>query len=186
MAKNTKPAAAQPSRTASVTGFLQRPLDALKADVEAMRKALQTIRKQLPTEVTLTTDERKESLGKFNASQLPEFRAVLDVVDANPAVFASLAGRDGGTDPTAVETAPARRALDVLEILMPLLTDAEQFHTVLADLRLAAGHEAREVIIAARAIGKANERYNPSVREGLQAAAALRSKSTRRKPKTPV
>jgi glycosyltransferase involved in cell wall biosynthesis len=37
--------------------------------------------------------------------------AILDTVDAFPAVFAAIAAKDGGADPNAVETGPARASL---------------------------------------------------------------------------
>lgn len=128
----------------------------------------------LPAIVALSRDERRSSTGKVGDEELPELTAILDAIDAQPALFTALAPRDGGVDPDAVETEPTRRVIATLHAMAPALKAVRALDEALSDTRLRLGEQVREVTTAARAIAKANAPVNDGVRAGLAKVEALR------------
>lgn len=91
-------------------------------------------------------------------------------MDAFTGVFAPLAAKDGGTDPNAVETAPARTALAEALALQPLADAIEAVAGRVSDAVLALATQAKEVSVPAYAIGKAGAASSPALRKTMAPA----------------
>ena len=176
------PAAPRPFTLADMVALSPEALTALISEATVhVRAALQT----LPVGLTLGRSERRTSTGKIGDDELKELEAILDVIDASPQVFATLAPRDGGVDPAVVETAPTRRAIALLRALAPLTKAARELGNAVSDLRMRVGEQVREVTVTARAIAKANAPADATVRAGLATVEALRSERVKPRTKKP-
>jgi len=114
----------------------------------------------------LTAEERVHTNGKLRAGETAAIGSVLATVDANPALFASLADDDDGT----VDTASARAALSQAAALGPFVEVIAQLHTVVSDGMMASGAAVKTLSVPAYAIGKVMARTNAKVRTTMAPA----------------
>lgn len=142
------------------------------AQVQKVATGLQSIVAQIAALglPSLTAEERATASGRLRGGEDVALVAILDTMDAFPAVFQSLAAKDFGTDDTAVETAPSRTALAQGEALQPLVATAQQIAQSLSDAVLAQFTQVKEVTVPAYAIGKASAANDAAVRKVLAPA----------------
>lgn len=152
---------------ADVVALLQANREQTLGLIAAFRAALERSRKTLPKATQMTKEERQTSNGRVSAVELPILEKILDVIDAHPEVFASLASKDHGKDPKKVETDPARHAIDLLEELVPLVEELQQAARQAGDLALRLGEIVRDVTTPAYAIGNANAPINDALRSDM-------------------
>ena len=132
---------------------------------------------------SLTKDERLHSTGKLRDGEEPVLEVILKTIDTHSTLFTSIADKDGGQDPTKVETAPSREALARRAALVPLFDALERLAKRVGDDILASGEHVKDVTIPAYAIIRANAPLNDELRRS--AADALNFYPTKR-PKKPV
>lgn len=181
----TSPKAPTAPRAFTIADMVAMSPGALTALVNEATDHVRTALRTLPVGLALGRAERRTSTGKIGDDELKELEAILDVIDASPQVFASLAPRDGGVDPAVVETAPTRRAIALLRALAPLTKAARELGNAVSDLRMRVGEQVREVTVTARAIAKANAPADATVRAGLATVEALRSERVKPRTKKP-
>jgi hypothetical protein len=171
---------AKSKKTANGNGSNVTAFEAQVAKALTSANALLAALKALGCPV-LTDQERLHTMGKLREGEPVAMNAVFDTVDANPVVFASLAEKDGGTDPTAVETQPSRDALTEAEALSPLVDVLAQMHTIVSDGMIANGQFAKELSVPAYAIGKAIAVTNKTVRASLAPAITFYGSPARKR-----
>jgi hypothetical protein len=181
----SSPKASTAARVLSLAEMIALSPEALTALINEATEHVRAALRMLPVGLALGRAERRTSTGKIGDDELKELEAILDLIDASPQVFASLASRDGGVDPAAVETAPTRRAIALLRALAPLTTAARELGNAVSDLRMRVGEQVREVTVTARAIAKANAPADATVRAGLATVEALRSARVKPRAKKP-
>ncbi len=130
---------------------------------------------------SLTAEERATASGRLRGGEDAALVAILDTMDAFPAVFQSLAAKDFGDDDTALETAPSRAALARGEAVQALVATAQQIAQSLGDAVLADFTQVKDVTVPAYAIGKASAVNDPKVRKVLAPALDFYGASARRK-----
>jgi hypothetical protein len=121
----------------------------------------------------LSDEERKHSIGKLRNGEAKAMTSVLDAVDRFPGFFASLADKDGGKDPTQVETAPARDALARSEAISPLVSLLEGMVLAVSDGVLADAEAAKVFTMPAYAIGRAVAPTDAKLRTALAPAISF-------------
>ena len=108
-------------KTAAVQeSILTMPPAELRARVAKALALWQQILALLPGGVVLTEPERQHSHGRLRDGEGAQMITVLAVAERFPALFASLADLDEGTDPTRFELPLLRERLERAEILAPL------------------------------------------------------------------
>jgi hypothetical protein len=130
---------------------------------------------------TLTSDEVLHSNGKLRAGEVAAMTAIFDAMDAFPGVFAALAAKDGGIDPTKVETDPARTDLAQVQALAPLSAALKALDAEVSNAILALAGQAKTVSVPAYAIGKASAASDPQVRKALAAAITFYGRTAQKK-----
>ena len=134
----------------------------------------------------LTAEERKVSAGRLREGEPDTLETILNTVDEHPALFASLADRDGGKDPSALETGPARAALArfaKLEKLEKLEKEIEELLVSVSDDRLAAASFVKSVTVPAYGIAKANAPVSAKLRKSIAGALDFYGKLARTRKK---
>ncbi len=129
----------------------------------------------------LTADERLHSGGRLRDGEEAALTTLLDTIDAHGPTFQSLADRDGGGDPTALETGPARAALARRALFAPLATELEALLTSVNDDVLASADVVKQLTVPAYAIAKANAPVNAKLRKSVSGALDFYKKLAKRK-----
>jgi hypothetical protein len=129
----------------------------------------------------LTADERKFVSGRLREGEPAALKTLLDAIDEHPAVFQSLADRDGGKDPNVLETAPSREALVRRDLLAPLGDELEALSNAVSDDLLVSAALVKGLTVPAYAIAKANASVNTKLRKSISSALDFYSKTGRRK-----
>jgi hypothetical protein len=165
------------------TGNGASAANAANAKVQKIATGLSAIATQIAALglPSLTAEERATASGRLRGGEDVALLAILDTMDAFPAVFQSLAAKDFGTDDTAVETAPSRAALAQGEALQALVATAQQLAQSLSDAVLAAFTQVKEVTVPAYAIGKASAVNDAAVRKVLAPALDFYGAQSRRR-----
>lgn len=160
-------------------------LGGVDAAVKKARAAVSEAKAALTTVglARLTSEERKVSAGRLRDGEPAVLTTILDTVDAHPALFVSLADRDGGKDPDALETGPARSALARFEALAALESELEELLTSVSDDRLASAAFVRSVTVPAYGIAKANAPVSPKLRKSIAGALDFYGKGKARPKK---
>jgi hypothetical protein len=143
------------------------------------------LRRQCPATSALSTADRQASSGRFRVGEAAVLRAILDVVDARPALFSVLAAHDGGANPAAVETSPAREALARKAAADEALAAAELLVKALRDDSLVSGEAVRALTTPAYAIIKANATVDAALRDEASEAIGFYRDSVKPKSKKP-
>ncbi len=159
---------------AKKSGSAAMAFDAKVASIMTSASALLAALKGLGLPV-LTDEERLHTVGKLRGGEPAAMLAILGTVDANPALFASLA-----TGGDAVDTAPARDALGEFRALAPLSAVFAQMSSLVSDGMIANGEIARGVTMPAYALGKAIAATNAKVRTSLAPAITFYGGKTRK------
>lgn len=131
----------------------------------------------------LTAEERKVSAGRLREGEPDTLETILNTVDEHPALFASLADRDGGKDPSALETGPARAALARFAKLEKLEKEIEELLVSVSDDRLAAASFVKSVTVPAYGIAKANAPVSAKLRKSIAGALDFYGKLARTRKK---
>ena len=112
-------------------------------------------------------------------------RGVLDAVDLEPAMFASLADEDEGHDPGKLETDLLRERFDCHQIYSSIADEMESLASVLSDAALTHAALAKPVTLAAYEIARPVSKRHPAIRAklaptldyyGANAAAAIETR----------
>jgi hypothetical protein len=122
---------------------------------------------------SLTSDEQLHSNGKLRVGEADAMTTIFDAMDDFPGVFAALAAKDGGVDPTEVETGPARGNLAQAQALAPLSAALQALDAQVSSAILALAGQAKDVSVPAYAIGKASAASDPKVRTALATAISF-------------
>ena len=138
----------------------------------------------LPGLVTLTEAERRHSEGKLRDGESGALDAVIDVAEAHPAYFTSLADKDGGIDPNSFETELLRDHLARRRILGEIVAVGEQLSGPIGDTMLALGQRVRPVLLSAYHIAKSIAASDGNVRTRLAPALDFYGKIARRAAET--
>lgn len=167
----------------------------LKKRVAKGQKLLAELRALFPEAQEMPQDDRRRSQGRFGLEESEGLRGVVDAMDAEPAVFASLADRDGGNDPKRLETELLRDRLDQHDAYVELAEEAESFARALNDRALEIGALVAPPLRAGYEIAKPVSKNNAVIRRkiakmldyhGANAAAAAASRKANRSSKKPV
>ena len=112
----------------------------------------------------LSKDDRLRSRGKLGLKEGSALRGVLDAVDLEPAIFASLADEDEGHDPEKLETDLLRERFDCHHLYKSLADELEAVASLLSDAALAHAAQCKPVTLAAYEIAKPVSKRNPAIR----------------------
>jgi hypothetical protein len=167
----------------------------LKSRVTKGRALLAQLRALFPEAQEMPQDDRQRSQGRFGLEESEGMRGVVDAMEAEPAVFASLADRDGGNDPKRLETELLRDRLDQHDAYLELAADTESFARALNDRALEIGALVAPPLRAGYEIAKPVSKNNPVIRRkiakmldyhGGNAAAAAAARKANRSSKKPA
>lgn len=155
----------------------------IEAAVATARDALKVAKAALAKVnlAKLTAEERKFSPGRLRDGESDVMVVLLDTIDEHAPTFHSLADRDGGVDPAALETGPSREALQRRALLAPLATELEELLTSVNDDVLVSAATAKVLTVPAYAIAKANAPVNAKLRKSVSSALDFYAKLSRRK-----
>jgi hypothetical protein len=155
------------------------------AQFEAGVAKLMTLAVQMQQQVrgmgltSLTPGERTHTMGKLRDGEVEAMGNVLDVVDDNPALFSALAGKDGGTNPDVVETAPARAMLARSQDMSPVVSALQGLLTLVSDDVIASANSAKELTVPAYAIARASASADAKLKAELAPALTFYGAATR-------
>jgi len=160
-------------------------VDTLRQRVERARALVREIEALFPGLTTLSEDDRRASDGRVRGDEeRGALSSILDAVDANPAVFACLADKDDGVDPTRVETGLLRDRLarqqclaDLSALLAPIARSVE-------DTALEQGERCKPVILAAYQIARPVAKHDAAMRAKLVPAIDYYSAIARKGART--
>ena len=117
--------------------------------------------------VSLTKDDRRVSTGRFRAGEPAALEGVLDVAEANPAVFAVLGGVDGGNDPNTFEAALLRDKLRSAGSMVEFADALEALARDVRDTQMQLGADVRGPVLAAYEIAKVLSRHDTKAKSAL-------------------
>ena len=130
----------------------------------------------------LPKGDRRRSRGKLGRKEGLALRGVLDAIDLEPAMFASLADEDEGHDQGKLETDLLRERFDCHQIYSSIADEMESLASALSDAALTHAALAKPVTLAAYEIAKPVSKRHPAIRAklaptldyyGANAAAAI-------------
>ena len=116
----------------------------------------------------ITKADRRLSRGKMGLVEGAALRGVVDAIDLEPAIFASLADEDDGHDPDKLETDLLRERLDRHAIYTRQAEEHLALAKIFLDAALAQGALVRPVALAAYEIAKPISKRNAAIREKIQ------------------
>jgi hypothetical protein len=157
--------AKKPATARSSSAGKSHHVDAHVSALQSVGRECQRLRREIPAGRALTREDRLTSNGRFRDGEADALRRLLDLVDARPHLFSSLAAHDGGSDRRVVETAPTREALARKQAADEALASAELLVKALRDYALVAGEEVRALTTPAYAIVRANATVDASLRD---------------------
>jgi hypothetical protein len=152
------------------------------------------VRALFPEAHALPKDDRRRSQGKMGEEESKALRSVVDAVDAEPAVFASLADEDEGHDPEKVETDLLRDRFERHDLYSSVADELTAAAGVFSDSALDVGSLVKPVTLAAYEIAKPVSKRHPVIREkiapaldyyGGNAAAAAAARKANQAAKKP-
>ena len=164
--------------------LLEAPVSEVERFALRMGKLVDQVEEMMRDFPVLSADERAGSLGRFREGEEAIAGQMLDVVDAFPAHFAALAGRDRGEDDRVVETGPAR---DDLARRRALLTVAKRFAPLadrMADAVMVLGHNVRQLTVPAYRIGQVSAQSDAKLRGKLNPVAEFYAAGARKAQRT--
>jgi hypothetical protein len=150
--------------------ILTMPLSELKRRVAEALLLFAKIEELLPGMVELTDDAKRHSSGHYRNNEAESLTGLLDIADKKPAVFESLADKDGGADPTRFEPEVLRDRLERVIILGPLVKAAAEFASPASDTRLHLSNLTRPVLLAMYEIVKPQAKHDISIATLAKAA----------------
>jgi hypothetical protein len=160
------------------------------------KRLLAELRALFPEAHGMAKDDRRRSQGKLGAAESKALRGVVDAIDIEPAIFASLADEDEGHDPNRLETDLLRDRFDRLDLYAEIAAELEAVAGVFSDKALTIGAQVKPVTLAAYEIAKPVSKRHPKIREKIAptldyyganaaaAAAARRANKETAKPPT--
>lgn len=166
--KPTNPSSAKAHKAGADT--LTLPLDELRARVAKVTALIEEATALLPGLLELTDAARKDSVGRFRKGEAQALLAVLDLADAKPALFESLADKDHGNDPASFETGLLRDRLERIALLQPLAEASDELIDGVQDTVLFLGETTKPVMLAAYEIAKPQAKHDPKIRSKMAPA----------------
>ncbi len=150
-------------KTSNGTGTLEdlKTRAAQGSALNAQTRALFPEAKELPKE------DRRLSRGKMGLVEGAALRSVVDAVDLEPAIFATLADEDEGHDPDKLETDLLRDRIDRHAIYTRQAEEHLALAKLFSDAALAHGALVRPVALAAYEIAKPISKRHPAIRERI-------------------
>lgn len=139
----------------------------LKKRAQRLDALLDEVRDLFPDLVTLTTDERRRSEGRYKKGESAMAWSVFDAIDLAPHYFVSLTSRDHGEAPTKIETPVLREQLARRDVLENVSEKLEKLAADFSDTVLHLGARVRPVTLAAYQIGKVVAASDHAVRSKI-------------------
>jgi hypothetical protein len=169
------------------TTVSQMTLTELASRATKARGLLVQVAELLPGLVHFSVEERAHSNGKLRTGEADAMKRLLVAAGKHPHLFAALAAKDGGSDPTLFEAQPAIDDLDRIDALAALTSEAQALAQTLSDTQLLFAADAREVAAPVHAIIRANKGLDPALAsdaaEGLEFYAAAGRSAARSRAK---
>jgi hypothetical protein len=145
----------------------------LKSRVSKALALADQIEALFPEAVSLSTDDRMHSQGKLRMGEDKALLAVLDGIDAEPAVFSSLADKDQGHDDKVVETDLLRERLARMTQYSKVSDALGSVAALLGDTALATGDQVKPIALAAYAIAKPVAENDKTMRTAIADALSF-------------
>lgn len=142
--------------------------------------------KELPV---LDEEARSTSIGKLRVGEDDKILVLCDAVDFRPHYFASIAGKDRGTDDTKVEMQPTRDAIALRKVLIGVSDSLTSLTTRINDAVLVLGAQIRSVSIPAYRVAQTNAEHDSKLESKLAEVtkfygeSAKKAQATRKKKK---
>jgi hypothetical protein len=152
----------------------------LEARIARAKRLLSEIGTVLPGLVTMTQDERRHSEGKLRDGESDALHAVIEVAEAEPQYFVTLADKDGGVDPSTFETERLRDQLVRREMLREVVGAIDAVKLRLDDTVLALATQVRPVLLEAYRIAKPIAANDERMRRQLAPALDFYGRISRR------
>ena len=183
-----------PTQPDPYTSILTMPLEELQKPVIQALVLWKQIVALFPGTVVLTAEERNSNAGRLRVNEEDALLTILEVADAFPEYFTSLADRDSGVDPAKFETELQRDRLARANILAPL---ADAFATqpvgiddTVLHLRELASKPIREAYAIAKSLASTNKALSSLLAPALDffralgkaAAASRKAHADQKKP----
>lgn len=145
---------------------------AIRGSVAEVIGTLQRLHAALAVGVgRLTDDERRSGQGKLLDGEAAVLAQIAQVAANQPAFMAGLAAKDGGVDPSVFEgdALRAHLALHVAarDATRAIAKEAAALHTLLSDLSLYHGAQARRPLLAAYKLLAAVALHDPSLAKSI-------------------
>jgi hypothetical protein len=132
--------------------------------IEQAKPHIQALRDLFPGLLSLTSDDRAHTQGKFRDGEADALATVLDAVEARPALFQSLADKDEGIDPHHIEVPLLRSRLQRIGQIRSLLDLLEPLAVRFSDTQLGLGELVRPFLLAAYRICKTQSATDKELR----------------------
>jgi hypothetical protein len=156
--------------TAQPTHDQEWSVEDLRKAVTKGRALLGEIRGLFEEASELPSNDRRSSTGKMGLEESKVLRCVVDAIEVEPTLFASLADEDEGHDPNRLETELIRDRFDRHDLYVELAADIAALAKVMSDTALQLGALVKPVTLAAYEIGKPLSKRNPKIREKMAPA----------------
>lgn len=191
------PKAKNPSRKAVASApkagpdVLSLPLADLRKRAARAQQLIAQASALLPGLLELTSEARKHSVGRYRKGEADALLSVLDLADAKPALFESLADKDKGDDPQKFETDLLRDRLSRAAALAPIIDELDGLSEGISDTALFLSEQTKPVMLAAYEIAKPQAKHSSKIRSTVAPALNFYGKiaqtglATRRKGKKP-
>jgi hypothetical protein len=160
-------------------------IDELKKRVAKGKALIAELKALFPGLVVMTGEDRLHTEGRMKSHEPAAFAAVYDAADAKPEIFASLADKDDGVDPTKFETDLLRARLERRNLVSEIATDAERLATAFGDTVLELGARVAPVSRAAYKLGKVVAETDAQLRTLLAPAIDAYARPRKRAPASP-
>ena len=140
------------------------PQAQLDANTAESRRLIAMARAYLPGLLTLTSEERKLSNGKWRDGEIEPSYGLIDATIQFPQYFDGLADKDEGLDPTRFEPELLRDRLQRCDLLRTVATPLEDFSAEASDSVLHLGELTKPVLNEAYGIAKTQAKHNSALK----------------------
>src|SRR5262249_3962913 len=139
----------------------EESLDSLKRRLAKAKALLAEFRTLFPEAHAMPKDDRRRSQGRMGDDESVALQGVIDAIEVEPALFASLADEDEGYDPNKLETELLRDRFARRDIYASLAEELDAVQVILNDTALSFGAMVKPVSLAAYEIAKPISRRRP-------------------------
>lgn len=157
----------------------------LRARVQKAHGHIAALLALFPGLLRLDKSSRARTRGRVRGDdERTALGAILDAVELRPTLFACLANKDDGRDPTRVETQLLRDRLERQKLLAGLAGELEPLATLLADTALVQGEGSKPVILDAYEIARPVAQHDAALRSTLTPALDYYTTAARKGART--